>query len=260
MIIKCKECGKEFEKAYFNQVYCSKQCKSDFNNRKNRDKFKANNKYPNGFGFTDCVMCGKEFEKASAISKYCSVSCRNKYYRELSKTKKEKEDIKNNIYTSDIEEMVYELIDLGVKGRDNTISSNYKYHMINESLRHKISHRDNYSCRVCNTDTNLEIHHIVKLIHGGNNSSSNLITLCKSCHRAIDTLNLEHATTKCLNNFIKNHNNKRYTKKSNDAIINDCHNLISNLYNEIKDSSIDKDDLIKSLDIILDTIENNKAD
>ena len=260
MIIKCKECGKEFEKAYFNQVYCSKQCKSDFNNRKNRDKFKAKNKYPNGFGITNCTMCGKEFKKTTATSKYCSVSCRNKYYRELGKIKKEQESIKNNIYTSDIEDFVYELIDLGIKGRDNTISFNYKYNMINETLRHNISYRDNYLCRVCNTDTNLEIHHIVKIIHGGNNSPNNLITLCKSCHRAIDTLDFEHASKKCVSNFIKNYDNKRYTKKSNEAMLNDCHSLILNLYNEVRDYGVDKNDLIKSLDFILDAIENNKAD
>ena len=260
MKIKCKECGKEFEKAYFNQLYCSRQCKSDFNNKKNRDKMKAMNKYPSGFGTTNCAMCGKEFEKTTAMSKYCSTSCRGRYHRELSKIKKEQESIKNNIYTSDIEDLVHELISTGIEGRNNTISFNYKHHMINETLRHNISHRDNYSCRVCNADTNLEIHHIVKVIHGGDNSSSNLITLCKSCHRAIDTLDFEHASKKCVNNFMKNYNNKRYTNKSNEVMLNNCYSLILNLYNEAKDYDIDRNDLIKSLDLILDTIENNKAD
>lgn len=53
--------------------------------------------------------------------------------------------------------------------------------------------RDNYQCQNCKQkggnrgSAELHAHHIVALKDGGSNNKSNLITLCKSCHRAIHT-------------------------------------------------------------------------
>lgn len=254
MKIKCLECEIEFDKKVHNQKFCSKECKRKYNNRKNRDLFISQRKYPNGFGFTNCKECGTKFEKSSAISKYCSANCRNKYHRRLHKAKKD------SIYMQDIEEIVYDLVDRGYKAKMNNISTIYKYGMITTSLRDRISCRDNYSCKICGVGTNLEIHHIVKLIHGGDNKPNNLITLCKSCHRAIDTLDYNHAVSKCGSNFIKNFNNKRITNKNVNDILDECYKKILRLYDSVNENSIDNTELIKNIDCILDLIENNKTD
>lgn len=49
-----------------------------------------------------------------------------------------------------------------------------------------VLHRDNYQCQKCKTKKGkLHVHHIVFRSNGGNNSPSNLITLCKSCHNKL---------------------------------------------------------------------------
>lgn len=42
---------------------------------------------------------------------------------------------------------------------------------------------DNHCCRICDKDYDLHVHHID--YERTNNSYSNLVTLCSSCHRAV---------------------------------------------------------------------------
>ena len=244
---KCKTCGKEFVPRNSIQSNCSKECSK----LSNKLEWEAKRKYPNGFGFAYCLECGRKFEKTSPVNKFCDTKCRSKYY------KKNKKYDTNEIYTLDIEDFVRSIIEDGLSARkNNNMGLNYRYNMINESLRDRISSRDNYCCRVCNSDTNLEIHHIVKLIDGGGNNDENLITVCKSCHRALDTLDVKHAISKCKKNFIKNCSNKKLTRKNVNHILDDSYNMISYLYDKVKDSDeIDIKDIIKTLDNVLELIE-----
>ena len=53
-------------------------------------------------------------------------------------------------------------------------------------IRQAILERDGYLCRICGDDAgehSLEVHHIN--YNRANNSSTNLVTLCRSCHKAI---------------------------------------------------------------------------
>lgn len=54
------------------------------------------------------------------------------------------------------------------------------------NIRNKIFRRDKYSCQVCgrqgNKDIKMHVHHIVPYRITQDNSESNLITLCMSCH------------------------------------------------------------------------------
>lgn len=52
------------------------------------------------------------------------------------------------------------------------------------SVAANIQARDGYRCQYpgCETDTSLVVHHIVPLSNEGDNSASNLITLCRPCH------------------------------------------------------------------------------
>jgi len=50
-------------------------------------------------------------------------------------------------------------------------------------IRNSILDRDNFNCRMCTEENNLHVHHIDYC--RSNNESSNLVTLCRTCHSAI---------------------------------------------------------------------------
>lgn len=45
--------------------------------------------------------------------------------------------------------------------------------------------RDDYTCQLCGTRCNLEVHHIRFRSSGGKDSEENLVTLCHDCHCAL---------------------------------------------------------------------------
>jgi hypothetical protein len=49
-------------------------------------------------------------------------------------------------------------------------------------LRARVLTRDGYMCRLCGSEENLEVHHMLALVHGGKSTMKNLITLCADCH------------------------------------------------------------------------------
>ena len=56
---------------------------------------------------------------------------------------------------------------------------------MNEHLRHFVFTRDNWHCRHCNNSHGLDPHHVIFKSAGGEDMSSNLITLCRWCHDSI---------------------------------------------------------------------------
>jgi hypothetical protein len=56
-----------------------------------------------------------------------------------------------------------------------------------KAMKRHALHRDGYKCRVsgCCSTANIDVHHIVFLMHGGKNVLSNLITLCEGHHLAL---------------------------------------------------------------------------
>jgi len=63
------------------------------------------------------------------------------------------------------------------------------------ALRDLILERDNHECQHCGTTAALVIHHIVEWKDSRDNSPSNLITLCRSCHSKVHLANLEQSLT-----------------------------------------------------------------
>ncbi len=62
-----------------------------------------------------------------------------------------------------------------------------------DQRRKRVYRRDDFTCANCGQsggpkgDTELHAHHIVPINSGGNHATSNLVTLCEHCHRAIHT-------------------------------------------------------------------------
>jgi len=56
------------------------------------------------------------------------------------------------------------------------------------TIRQKVLERDNYTCQKCGAKapTKFHIHHILKRKKGGTDHFDNLITVCPSCHPAVD--------------------------------------------------------------------------
>jgi len=50
-------------------------------------------------------------------------------------------------------------------------------------VRSEILKRDGYKCQKCGSTKNLQVHHIVRVVDGGESDPDNLITLCEKCHR-----------------------------------------------------------------------------
>jgi hypothetical protein len=59
-----------------------------------------------------------------------------------------------------------------------------------ESLRQKVLRRDGWRCQSCGTMTNLEVHHQQFRSHSGDDTETNLITLCSLCQAS------DHSQTK----------------------------------------------------------------
>jgi len=60
------------------------------------------------------------------------------------------------------------------------------------SAREKARSRDNNECQVCSSDSNLHVHHIVRVVefeaHEEAHDLDNLVTVCQSCHPKLERL------------------------------------------------------------------------
>jgi len=58
-----------------------------------------------------------------------------------------------------------------------------------QKLRLHIINRDYHQCCICTSSNRLAVHHIVPRKQGGEDTPSNLITLCHQCHNAVENGN-----------------------------------------------------------------------
>ncbi len=54
-------------------------------------------------------------------------------------------------------------------------------------LRNKLIHESRNQCAICGSEAFLEMAHIVPIARGGEASEDNMIALCPTCHRAVDS-------------------------------------------------------------------------
>lgn len=167
--IKCLICNKEFETYQcLNRKYCSKGCYSKWRigkstvtkGRKFPERCGKNHPLYNGGAEIICRICQKKFNVCKSrekIAKVCSRECYKKWRKQYCKEKH-----------------------WNWKGGINT---SYTWAKDWRELRNKILKRDNYKCQKCNKMEKLEIHHIIHYELCKEHKDSNLITLCRNCHR-----------------------------------------------------------------------------
>ncbi|MEH7303477.1 HNH endonuclease, partial [Neobacillus drentensis] len=96
-----------------------------------------------------------------------------------------------------------EVLDILKEKGGNVIFGNLWNVPFPESLTTEVKDRDNWKCVICENETELHVHHKIPRNLGGIHHIDNLVTLCASCHGAIETADINHAFTKCLANYKK---------------------------------------------------------
>lgn len=250
---KCEICSKEFETNRPNQKFCSNECREIYYEKGKTYKYTKT-----------CEICNKKFETNQPNYKFCSDKCREQNYennKNLNKYKsKPKKTINKENYDDIVSFTVKELIRKGIEGRNKSeISRFYISYGFTSSLKDEVKDRDNWTCRICGNKHRLEVHHIVKVIHGGENELDNLITLCTSCHRAIDTLDLDHALKRCKKNAEKylGIENKIIDYRTTKEKVEDIGFDLRAIYNIIRKSSDDPDmqDALVRFNDVLEEVE-----
>jgi 5-methylcytosine-specific restriction endonuclease McrA len=127
-----------------------------------------------------CAHCGRNYNKATIAQKYCCRMCRvaAENNEELPKSicpgcgTEFTVQKKNAVYCKPECRIVHD-----EKKRTYNVSGVWA--MISEL----ILERDSYVCKKCGViGVKLVVHHILPLCKGGDNSMSNLITICEKCH------------------------------------------------------------------------------
>jgi len=122
-----------------------------------------------------CKFCGDSYQNESPFSKFCCEDCRDSF----SRYKKH-----NSIF-------------------DKTPNT-WNLTGFNQTIKDMVVSRDGYQCYICGKRTNLHVHHIIPRKDGGKHTLENLVTLCGSCHRSVESGNVEKAIYKCVKRAINN--------------------------------------------------------
>lgn len=250
---ECLYCGKEYtwSSSRPNQKYCGRECL----NNATRQKFQA----PVWTEKRQCAYCGKDFDWFSNKNsqKYCCKECLNA--ATTARAKKQKKNSREFIekLRSEIYLKVSEIIGEMQKTQGNTLGDRYidywKIGDISEKTREEVLKRDKYECSICKRKDALHLHHIVKRKNGGNHKAENLITLCASCHRHVETGDIQHATNRCLRNA-KIHYCLEEKKETVD--IDDLRLRLSALFEKLKNSSVgNESEIMIQLDDVLDLLD-----
>lgn len=110
----------------------------------------------------------------------------------------------------------------------------------NESLKKDVKDRDGWKCVVCETEVDLHVHHKIPRNLGGIHHKDNLVTLCASCHGAVETADIQRAFNKCWANYKKN-------------------KISKNIYEEVsRDKQLLKEEVETMLDKLLVELNNKE--
>lgn len=146
-----------------------------------------------------CAVCGKKFESPYPIAKYCSNNCRKEGYKKYSREYMRKYWKENPEQYKKLKEGMRKFkgnIRIGRPSEFNTIgvwrNGRGFFEKLTREIQDKIIelakeqqsrpiHKKNSKCFICESTTNLRIHHI-------SYNPEKIVTLCGSCHGFIHTL------------------------------------------------------------------------
>ena len=245
---KCCFCGKEFRwsSSKPNQKYCSSECRRAYQKANSVNKQKTIR-----IEKRKCAFCGKDFEWNSSKpnQKYCTKDCRDSYYRINTKLNTQNAILRDHIYLI-VSSLIHKSLEEG-ENYNGKYLDYWKLGDIPERTRETVFSRDQYKCRICGKDTSLDIHHIIKRINGGSHDIDNLITLCKSCHRAIEIGDLEFAVNKCFRNA------KIYYSGSSQKTVTiiECREKLRKLLKIVEDRYFEDKEFLKLINSMMDYLE-----
>jgi len=111
----------------------------------------------------------------------------------------------------------------------------------NDSIKEKVKNRDKWKCVICESPTELHVHHKIPRIYGGVHHMDNLVTLCASCHGAVETARVEYAYMKGCENYFKARTMKPIKKQTDE-----------------RDIKVTKEDVFKGLDLLTNELIKTK--
>lgn len=192
----CIVCKEPFFKQVPSAKYCGNGCHSILRSAKKKYKL--------------CKNCGKMLLTFHIHNEpYCDRACYEDYVAKVKAGKIHKganQEEKLIILEQSVKSKVEILIDRMLA--PDVLTTFHARDLSNEhgftqELKEQVKERDQYCCYVCEGIESLDVHHIVKQRHGGVHEAHNLVTLCRRCHRHIETGNKEYALKKCLQNAKK---------------------------------------------------------
>ena len=193
-----------------------------------------------------CKECRKTPAKKKVKGKRIKIKKRSE--------NKDIEQLRYEYIQIQIANLVRELIDDGLK-IDNVVNGiilDYRnLGNISDKTRNNILERDQYSCRICGSKKNLDIHHRIKRRNGGDHTPDNLITLCRRCHRYIETCDYDYAVNQCIENAKKN--NSICTNEINPEL---SLSMMESAFPGLMEKYRDDKDICTLLDEIIDDLES----
>lgn len=161
--LECDNCGEQYE-VYQSRTdssrFCSYECLGEARSEEMKGK---NNPSWNGGDVTlECEYCGRKYETFPAkreTSRFCSYQCLDDWRSE------------------------------NMTGQDSPawrggskIRDAIKKQLHGPSWRRIRKNQTSDSCKICGSESDLCLHHIVPIMDGGTNEEWNLMTLCRTCH------------------------------------------------------------------------------
>ncbi|UYN89886.1 MAG: HNH endonuclease [Anaerolineales bacterium] len=183
----CKNCNKLFKQRALHgrQKFCTRACRWEFERKKTPT--------------TVCEHCGVKFSRSASIFKYnavrfCSVSCAEAsgYRKTTPRYTVPRKITKCGNCGADFEHRSTERRTYCSQACAGTLGRvrNPSYRRLKTKgwvrLRLEIIERDR-CCRVCGSTKRLAVHHVIPWRISHDDSPSNLVTLCNSCHPRVES-------------------------------------------------------------------------